>query len=482
MKESLAILTVFLLVAAIYLAVFNPPAGLVALFFQSPTFSAQGNSSAFVGNDYNVDIVASGISNLYAYQFDINYNPAVLQFQRIAFSSLLGNANQYFCTDSSNWTVSSGNVANVACTRIVAGGITGNGTLANAVFRVVGQGTSNNVLSNVIVSNPSAQEITVTTQSSSVTATNQPAVNQPPVISNVYISSSSLVPCNAAKFDATTATISSFIPGSDYLCVRIIASDPNGNSGINLSSAQSFIALWNSSRGAAETDAIAGHGWDHHPIRSFIDCTTLNPKTSVSNTDTEICAQLQPATNLSSTNGIGVKDVAGNAWNVKASLQDTPATANPATIQLSNSINVQPVAGIELTESGCGFSGQPGVKVALACNNSETESVTVRHTGNVPMRSYVFMLRPFTSPSIITGTSFYWNDSRLTNPASANFSTGTKGQIGNADANVAIATAWDRGTNDVSSTKNVYMYISIPTSLQAGNYTGGAIAFTGVAE
>ena len=174
--------------------------------------------------------------------------------------------------------------------------------------------------------------------------------------------------------------------------------------------------------------------------------------------------------------------MAGNAWNVKASLQDTPATANPATIQLSNSINVQPVAGIELTESGCGFSGQPGVKVALACNNSETESVTVRHTGNVPMRSYVFMLRPFTSPSIITGTSFYWNDSRLTNPASANFSTGTKGQIGNADANVAIATAWDRGTNDVSSTKNVYMYISIPTSLQAGNYTGGAIAFTGVAE
>jgi hypothetical protein len=471
----------FFFIAAAYLIAFSQPLGLVTLFFQSPTISSQGNSTAFVGSDYNVNIVASGVTNFYAYQFDINYNPGVLQFQGVSFSDILGNSSQQFCTDSSSWAISPGTVANVACTRIVSGGVTGTGNLAAVRFRVVGAGTSDNIISNVIVSNPSAQAMAVTLQSSTLTSTNPPTTNQSPVISNVYISSSSGAPCNAAKFAVATTTISSFTPGSDYLCVRIIVSDPNNNSEINLTSLQSLVAVWNPSSGSTEADAIAGHGWDHHPIRSFIDCSTLNPKTSFSSTDTQVCAQLPPATDLSSSTGIGVKDISGNAWNVKAFLQDTPATASPGTKLLGSSINVQSTTGLEISENGCSFTGQPGGKTALSCRISGNETMTVKHTGNVPMSIYTFMLRPFTSPSIINGTSFYWNDTRLTNPSSVNFSTGTRGQIGNTDSNVAIATSFDRGTNNIPSTKNVYMYISIPTNLQAGNYSGGVIAYTGVA-
>ena len=444
----------FFFIAAAYLIAFSQPTAFVTLLFQSPAISAQGEPTAFVGNDYDVNIVASGISNLYAYQFDLGFNPNVLEFQGITFTNLLGNNDQKFCTNSSSWTIGQDTVANVACTRIISGGINGDGALATAKFRVVGVGESINTLSNVIASNPSAQQITVASQSSTLTSTSQDTTNQPPNISNVFISSSSGVPCNALKFAAGTTSIPSFTPGSDYLCMRVVVSDPNGNSEINLDSYQSYVAVWNPSNGATEGDAIAGHGWDHHHIKSFVDCTTLNPKTSLANTDTQICGQLAPATDLLSSNGIGVKDVTGNEWNVKVSLQDVPASSSPGSKLLVNSINVQTVAGIEISDSGCSFAGPPGGKVGLLCRNSGNEIITITQAGNVPMKVYTFMLKPFTSPSIVNGTNFYWNDARLLNPGTIDFSMGTRGQ----------------------------MYISIPQNLQPGNYTGGEMAFTGVAE
>ena len=84
-----------------YLGVFAQALGnwtyllLFLIVFSGPVFAANrilitpSSLSGSPASTIDVVVTAEAISNFYAYQFDINYNPAVLQFSTITYSPLI---------------------------------------------------------------------------------------------------------------------------------------------------------------------------------------------------------------------------------------------------------------------------------------------------------------------------------------------------------------------------------------------------------
>lgn len=99
-----------------------------------------------VGDTVNFDINVGSMSNLYGYQFDINYNPAVLEFISLTDGGFLSTSP--FCVE---YNATSGLIRNVACTRMGTSGVSGSGTLKRVSFRALASGRNSIWLSNVKV-------------------------------------------------------------------------------------------------------------------------------------------------------------------------------------------------------------------------------------------------------------------------------------------------------------------------------------------
>lgn len=124
------------------------------------SLSASANP-ATVGTSVSVDVLLAGVSDLFGYQYTLNFNPAVLQFTSGSEGSFLSaGGSTYFDI---------GTVDNVAGTisfsfNTLIGdipGVSGSGTLANMSFSVVGAGTSAFAFSDVLFLNSSLADITV---------------------------------------------------------------------------------------------------------------------------------------------------------------------------------------------------------------------------------------------------------------------------------------------------------------------------------
>jgi cohesin domain-containing protein/PEP-CTERM motif-containing protein len=116
--------------------------------FATPIISVSPPASVVnVGNTVSVDIVINGAVDLYAFQFDIGFDPSVLSATSIVEGALLpsGGSTIYLPGTISN---ASGTISFTADTLETAiTGVTGSGTLATVSFQAIGAGSSSvNVL------------------------------------------------------------------------------------------------------------------------------------------------------------------------------------------------------------------------------------------------------------------------------------------------------------------------------------------------
>jgi Cohesin domain/PEP-CTERM motif len=136
----------------------------------APTLSITGPSSSVWGQSFSLNIVASDVSDLYGYQFDVTFNPATFSSTGVTEGSFLATAGSTFF---SGGTVdnTAGTLSFVFDTLLGPGpGATGSGVLATLDFTTIGAGSGTFALANVSVLNSSLGDIAVGTQSLNVVA------------------------------------------------------------------------------------------------------------------------------------------------------------------------------------------------------------------------------------------------------------------------------------------------------------------------
>jgi general secretion pathway protein D len=134
----------------------------------SPTVSVGGSTS--------VNVNVAGLTDLYAFQFDVVFNPAVLSALSITEGTLFSSVGVFF---------SSGTISNTAGTITFIGdslsgpgpGVSLDGTLAQIVFSALSPGSSSIGLSNVILLDSNLSDIPASVVSGSVDVTGVPEPN-----------------------------------------------------------------------------------------------------------------------------------------------------------------------------------------------------------------------------------------------------------------------------------------------------------------
>ena len=123
-----------------------------------------------IGGMVAVDVVITGVLDLYAYQFDLSFDPAVLVATGVTEGAFLplGGTTQFFPGSLNNtlglvsFTIGSLNGA--------VPGVNGSGTLASLSFNVGALGMSTLQLSNVVLLDSNLADLPVQLQGGTVTA------------------------------------------------------------------------------------------------------------------------------------------------------------------------------------------------------------------------------------------------------------------------------------------------------------------------
>ena len=138
----------------------------------------------------NVDIAS--VSNLYGYQFDLTYNPSILQAVSSSEGSFLSKGGSTFFIPGTNDNVG-GTVAATADTLLTAvNGVSGSGGLAVFTFDAIGKGTSTLGIQAETLLDSSLNVIADTITSGSVTV-NSGAVAAPEIDPSSAISALTLL-------------------------------------------------------------------------------------------------------------------------------------------------------------------------------------------------------------------------------------------------------------------------------------------------
>src|SRR6185437_5798294 len=120
-------------------------------------------STAALGSTFVLDVNVSGATDLYGYQFDLAFNPAVLSAMSPTEGSFLSNAGATFFIPGTADNVG-GTVPGTADTLLSnVSGVNGHGTLASFDFTAAGTGTSPVTIDNVIALNSGLNNIDVST-------------------------------------------------------------------------------------------------------------------------------------------------------------------------------------------------------------------------------------------------------------------------------------------------------------------------------
>jgi hypothetical protein len=119
------------------------------------------------GADITVPVTVTDIADLYAYQFDVNYSPGVLDAQAVQEGPFLRPGGTIFLPGQID--NNTGTIGAIAGTRIgQAPGVSGNGLLAAVSFRVIGAGSSPIAFSRITLLDSQLQGISFQTAASSV--------------------------------------------------------------------------------------------------------------------------------------------------------------------------------------------------------------------------------------------------------------------------------------------------------------------------
>lgn len=105
---------------------------------------------AVKGHSVDLDVRIADISDLYAYQFSFNFNPAVLQVSGVSEGAFLGAGGSTFF-DGGTIDNTLGSISFSFNTLIGAGpGVSGSGSLAHISFNVIEHGSSSFSFSDVL--------------------------------------------------------------------------------------------------------------------------------------------------------------------------------------------------------------------------------------------------------------------------------------------------------------------------------------------
>lgn len=133
-----------------------------ALALDASTVTVQPASpSVFQGDNVGLNLVMSGISDLYAYQLDVGFNPSVLSASSVTEGPFLsGGGGTFFFPGTIDNTA--GTISFVADSLFgVTSGVSGSGVLAAVHFIAIAPGTSSITLFNISALDSFGQGLTV---------------------------------------------------------------------------------------------------------------------------------------------------------------------------------------------------------------------------------------------------------------------------------------------------------------------------------
>jgi general secretion pathway protein D len=126
-------------------------------------------STVSLGQPFAVTVDITGTTDLYAYQFDLGYNPAILSLSTISEGNFLSAAGATFFIPGSIDNTAGLASATADSLLTAVSGAAGSGTLVTFDFTAIGAGNSALTLSNLFLLDSSLAAINGTTQNGSVT-------------------------------------------------------------------------------------------------------------------------------------------------------------------------------------------------------------------------------------------------------------------------------------------------------------------------
>jgi general secretion pathway protein D len=125
-------------------------------------------STVSLGQTFSVTVDITSATNLYAYQFDLGYNPAILSLSTISEGSFLSGAGSTFFVGGSIDNTAGLASATADSLLTAISGAAGSGTLVTFDFNAIGTGSSALSLSSLILLDSNLANINGTTQDGSV--------------------------------------------------------------------------------------------------------------------------------------------------------------------------------------------------------------------------------------------------------------------------------------------------------------------------
>jgi len=157
--------------AALVLGAVSAPvaaADAVVSFTTSPT-------PAVKGSPLGLDVLITGVLDLYAFQFTLNFNPAVLQAGSVTEGAFLpSGGGTFFNSGTINNTTGTVSFAYDSLLGALPG-VNGSGVLAHINFSVPGVGSSPITFANVVLLDSALGDIAVQVNNGVVTAVPEPA-------------------------------------------------------------------------------------------------------------------------------------------------------------------------------------------------------------------------------------------------------------------------------------------------------------------
>lgn len=133
----------------------------VGVAAQSATLTATSSQTSYpVGSSVRVDLTVSNVADLYAFQLDVFFDPAILSAQSVDEAGYFLSNGVSFSPGSIDNTA--GSVRFIAdALRGSSSAVAGSTTLATLTFAAVGSGTTNIVPANIILLDSQLSDISV---------------------------------------------------------------------------------------------------------------------------------------------------------------------------------------------------------------------------------------------------------------------------------------------------------------------------------
>lgn len=141
----------------------------------APVFSITGPPSVSVGSTFGLSVVATDVTDLYAYQLDVTFDPTLFQATGVSQGGFLPSGGTTFFDGGTIDNVL-GTISFVFDTLLGPGpGVSGGGELVALSFTSIGSGIGTFGLANVIALDSALNDIPVGTQGLTVAAVPEPA-------------------------------------------------------------------------------------------------------------------------------------------------------------------------------------------------------------------------------------------------------------------------------------------------------------------